>query len=80
MMDRRVQQTEAVLDQGNSQASSVAVSAKNSSVKNSVQLAGTDNVIESVGPYLGYLRRNESLQIEVEKRSAEFEKLNETAT
>ena len=31
-------------------------------------------------PCLGYLRGNESLQTEVEKRLAELEKLNETAT
>ena len=50
MMDRRVQRTEAVLDQCNSQESSTVTSAKNSTVKNSVQVSVPDNVTESVVP------------------------------
>ena len=80
IMDRRVQRTEAVLDQGNSQASSAVTSAKNSPVKNSVQVSVPDNVTESVVPSLGYLIGNESLQSEVDKRLAELKELNETAT
>ena len=79
-MDRRVQWTEAALDQGNSQASSAVISAKHLSEKNLVQGPTSDNVTESVVPSLGYLRENASLQSEVDKRLAELEKLNETAT
>ena len=79
-MDRRVQRTEAALDQGNSQASSAVISARNLSEKNLVQGPRSDKVTESVVPSLGYLRENESLQSEVDKRLAELEKLNETAT
>ena len=58
-----------MLDQGNSQVSSVVTSVKNSPVKNSVgHMSGPD------------LRGNEFLQTEVDKRLAELEKLNETAT
>ena len=39
-----------------------------------------DSNTESVVPSLGYLRENESVQSEVDKRLAELEKLNETAT
>ena len=73
-MDRQVQRTEAALDQGNSQAS------KNSPEKNLVQALVPDNSTESVVPSLGYLRENESVQSEVDKRLAELERLNETAT
>ena len=38
------------------------------------------NSTESVVPSLGYLRENESVQSEVDKRLAELERLNETAT
>ena len=79
-MDRRVQQTEATLDQGNSQASSAVISAKNSPEKNLAHVPVLDNGTESVVPSLGYLRGNESLQSVIDKRLAELEKLNETAT
>ena len=78
-MDRRVQRTEAVLDQGNSWQVCV-ISAKNSPAKNVVQMPVPDNVTASVVPSLGYLRENESLQSEVDKRLVELEKFNETAT
>ena len=44
------QQSEAVLDQGNSQANSIVTFANNSPVKNSVQVSGPDNVTENVAP------------------------------
>ena len=53
-----MQWTEAVLDQGNSQASSAVSSAKNLQAKNVVQMPVPDNVMESVVPSLGYLRGN----------------------
>ena len=75
IIDRRVQRTEAVLDQGISQASGIVTTAKNSPVKNSVgQAAVQDNVIESVVPSLVYLRGNESLPTEVDKHFTELEK------
>ena len=73
LMDRRVQRTEAALDQGISQASNVASSAKNSPVKNSVgHTVMPDNVMERVVPSSGYLRGNEPLQTEVDKHLAEL--------
>ena len=76
-MDRRVQRTEAALDQGTSQASNAVISATNSP-SNLLNIARPDNVTESVVPSLGYLRENESLQAEVDKRLADLVKLNET--
>ena len=74
-MDRRVQRTEAVLVQGNSQARSAVISAKNLPAKNVVQMPVPDNVTESVVPSLGYLRGNESLQSEADKCLAELKKI-----
>ena len=76
-MDRRVQRTAAALDQGTSQASNAVNSATNSPA-NSLNIARPDNVTESVVPSLGYLRENESLQSEVDRRLADLVRLNET--
>ena len=80
-MDSRVQKAEAALGQGTSQASSVLNIphiASNTAVSHSI--ATDSNVTESVVPLLGFLRGNESLQSQVDKRLAELERINETAT
>ena len=80
-MDRRVQKAEASLGQGSSQASSV-LSSPHTSLTTAVShgIATETNGTESVVPSLGYLRGNESLQSQVDKRLAELERINETAT
>ena len=79
-MDRRVQQTEAALEQGSIQASTSASSAASHS-NNSVGGNATEqNTVESVVPSIDYLRTNDSLQSEVEWRLAELRNINEFAT
>ena len=80
-MDRRVQRTEAALEQGNSQASHATV-IPHSSPSSKTLSAGidTETTEESVVPSLGYLRNNVSVQAEVDKRLAELAQMNETAT
>ena len=80
-MDRRVQKAEAALGQGSSQASSV-LSFPHTTLPTvaSHGIATETNGTESVVPALGYLRGNESLQSQVDKRLAELERINETAT
>ena len=81
LMDRRVQRTEAALQEGTSQASSSTVTSHNSPnpkvLSNGID---TEATVESVVPSLGYLRGNESVQAEVDKRLAELAQINETAT
>ena len=81
-MDKRVQRTEAALEQGSSQASLHHSSSHKSS--NSATVShGSDtasNLAESVVPSMEYLRSNESLQSEVEKCLADLKNLNEAAT
>ena len=73
---------EAALEQGSSQASLHHSSSHKSS--NSATVShGSDtasNSAESVVPSMEYLRSNESLQSEVEKRLADLKNLNEAAT
>ena len=81
LMDRRVQPTEAALGQGTSQASSSSITPHNSSSQNILSHGiDTECTVESVVPSLGYLRNNESVQAEVDKRLAELAQLNESAT
>ena len=80
-MDRSVQRTEAALDQGTSQASSFTVTSHNSpSSKVLSNGINTETTVESVVPSLSYLRNNESVQVEVDKRLAELAQMNDTAT
>ena len=68
-MDRRLQHTEAALEQGQSQQDTV-------SYGTDTELASSHSVV----PSMMYLRNNESLQTKVEKRLAELRNLKETAT
>ena len=65
-MDRRVQRTEAALEQGSTQASTSASSAASHSNNLSGGNATEQNSVESVVPSIDYLRTNDSLQSEVE--------------
>ena len=81
-MDRRVQRTEAALEQGNSQAGQ---STSNFSVKNAGSTVALSNATvetnsESVVPSIDFLRTNDTLQSEVDRRLAELRNLNESAT
>ena len=79
-MDRRVQRTEAALEQGSTQASTSASSAASHS-NNPVGGSTTESAtVESVVPSIDYLRTNDSLQSEVERRLAELRNINEFAT
>ena len=79
-MDRRVQRTEAALEQGSIQASTSASSAASHSNNVSGGNATEQNSVESVVPSIDYLRTNDSLQSEVERRLAELRNINEFAT
>ena len=80
-MDRRVQRTEAALEQGNSQASNSTVIPHSSPTSKTLSAGiDTETTAESVVPSLGYLRNNVSVQAEVDKRLAELAQMNETAT
>ena len=78
LMDRRVQRTEASLEQGSSRVSplpSISQSQPGSStVSNSY--ATETNADQSMVPSIEFLRSNESIQCEVEKRLAELRTLN----
>ena len=79
-MDRRVQRTEAALEQGSTQASTSASSAASHS-NNLVGGSTTESaMVESVVPSIDYLRTNDSLQSEVERHLAELRNINELAT
>ena len=76
-MDRRVQNTEAALGQGSSQASSANNTPQNASYNAVSQGTTTEShVTKSVVPSMGFLRSNESLQSQVDKQLAELERLN----
>ena len=80
-MDRRVQRTEAALGQGSQQASSSARTSHSPSIQNSESHGiNTEETVESVVPSLGYLRNNNSIQVEVDKRLSELAQINEAAT
>ena len=80
-MDRRVQRTEAALQQGNSQASHSTVIPHNSPSSKTLSAGiDTETTAESVVPSLGFLRNNVSVQAEVNKRLAQLAQMNETAT
>ena len=81
-MDKRVQQTEAALGQGNSKPGQTVL---NSSLTNASSTVAHSNDTEevhseSVVPSVQFLRQNDALQSEVEKRLAELRNLNESAT
>ena len=82
LMDRRVQRTEAALEQGNSCVSPLPSKSQSqpgsSTVSNSN--ATETNADQCVVPSIEFLRSNESIQYEVEKRLAELRTLNETAS
>ena len=89
LMDRRVQRTEAALEQGSSRVSpllSVSQSQQGTATVSNHTLTVSDsngaeaNVDQSVVPSIEFLRSNESVQCEVEKRLAELRTLNESAT
>ena len=67
-MDRRVEKTEAALNQESSQASSVLTTPQNAS-NNAVThgISTESNVTESVVLSMGFLRSNESFQSQVDK-------------
>ena len=78
-MDKRVQRTEAALEKGNSQATDIPAA----SLGTAGQVTGYDigeNIAQSVVPSLDFLRNNESLQNQVERRLAELKNVNEMAT
>ena len=81
-MEKRVQWTEATLGQGNSQVGQILSS---SSVKNAENTVAHSSVTEevnseSVVPSIEFLRQNDALQSEVDRRLAELRNLNESAT
>ena len=81
-MDRRVQHTEAALEQGSSRVSLLPTTSQGQSQHDTV-LHFTDTEwtsSQSVVPSMMYLRNNELVQTEVAKRLAELRNLNETAT
>ena len=77
-MDKRVQCTEAALKKGNSQATDIPATPPGTAG----QVTGYDisENIASVVPSLEFLRNNESLQNQVERRLAELKNVNEMAT
>ena len=77
-MDRRVQRTKAALGQGSQQVRSLFNTSHSPSGQNSG--IHTEDTVESVVPSLGYLRNNNSVQAEVDKRLSELAQINETAT
>ena len=74
MMDRRVQHTEAALEQGSSRVSPLPSTSQSqpgsSTVSNSNAME--TNADQSVAPSIEFLRSNESIQCEVEKCLAEW--------
>ena len=79
-IDRRMQRTEAALEQASTQASTSASSAASHSSNSVGGNATEQNTVESVVPSIDYLRTNDSLQSEVERRLAELRNINEFAT
>ena len=80
-MDRRVQRTEAALEQGSSRVSLLPATSQSQSQYDTVS-HGIDTELassQSVVPSMSYLRNNESVQHEVEKRLTELRNLNESA-
>ena len=80
-MDRRVQRTEAALEQGSSHVSLPGTSQSQSQYD--TVLHGTDTELassQSVVPSMLFLRTNESIQHEVEKRLTELRHFNESAS
>ena len=80
-MDRRVQRTEAALEQGSSRVSLLPATSQSQSQYDTVS-HGIDTELassQSVVPSMSYLRNNESVQHEVEKRLTELRSLNESA-
>ena len=79
-MDRRVQRTEVALEQGSAQASN-STSSTASHSNNLVGGSTTEQAtVESVVLSIDYLRTNDLLQSEVERRLAELRNINEFAT
>ena len=81
-MDKRVQRTEAALGQGNSKPGQTVI---NSSLTNASSTVAHSNDTEevhseSVVPSVQFLRQNDALQSEVEKRLAKLRNLNKSAT
>ena len=81
-MDKRVQRMEAALGQGNPQPGQTV---SNSSLTNASGTVAHSNDTEevhseSVVPLVQFLRQNDALQSEVEKRLVELRNLNESAT
>ena len=79
-MDRRVQWTEAALEQGSSQASTSVCPVASNSNNLVGGIVTEDATIESVVLSVDYLRTNDSLQSEVEGQLAELRNINEFAT
>ena len=81
-MDKRVQWTEAALGQGNSQAGQIATNASVTQSSTTVAHSNATEEVssESVVPSVEFLRQNDNLQAEVEKRLAELRNLNESAS
>ena len=89
LMDRRVRRTEAALEQGTSHVSLLPSTSRSqhgtATVSNHSITVPDSNVMEanvdqSVVPSIEFLRSNESVQCEVEKRLPELRTLNESAT
>ena len=81
-MDRRVQCTKAALEQGSSCVNLLHTTFQANSQYDTVLHSKHTHLAssQSVVPSLIYLKNNESVQTEVEKRLAELKNLNESAT
>ena len=80
-MDRRVQRTEAALEQCSSHVSLLPTTSQGQSQYDTVS-HGIDTELassQSVVPSMSFLKNNESVQHEVEKRLTELKNLNESA-
>ena len=80
LMDRRVQHTEAALEQGSSHVSLLPSISQSQPVHNSVADVTENSIDQSVAPSIEFLRSNESIQCEVEKHLAELRNLDEMAS
>ena len=78
-MDKRVQRTEAALEKGNSQATDIPATSQGTAGQ-VTDYDISENIAQSVVPSLEFLRNNESLQNQVERRLAELKNVNEMAT
>ena len=75
-MDKRVQRMKAALKKGNSQVTDIPATSQGTAG----QVTGynsDENMAQSVVPSLDFLRKNECLQTQFERRLAELKNVNE---